>query len=67
MFHFLQFHSIGKTNFQLALVYNWKDCTGNIVRYLDSYPKGFCIRLALSVSLRHRPIVDPKLYSKLPL
>jgi len=47
--HVLQFHGVDKTNFQLALVYDWED-SGNIVQYLDSNPKVSRTRLLHDVS-----------------
>ena len=64
--HVLPFHGIDKTNFQLALVYDWAD-SGNIIQYLGSNPNASRTRLVIVaiIRLHYRLITDPRLYSKL--
>ena len=45
----LQFYGVDKTNFQLALVYDWAD-SGNIIQYLNSNPQVSRTRLVSSSS-----------------
>jgi len=47
--HVLRFHGVDRTNFQLALVYDWAD-SGNIIQYLDSNPRDSRTRLLREVA-----------------